>query len=147
MAKTFVQYGSGYEPGLLVYRAQIRRQHGYGLGSFLGRMFRHLLPIARDIFVPHAVSAAQNVLNDVSNGNDLRGSLKSNGIGLLKGVANSVINQKGQGRQRRRKRKIRAATPFSNNKRRKITFAPIKRRPSKKPTKLKTKKDFVSIFD
>jgi len=155
------QLGGGIEPGLLVYRPNVRRQHGHGLGAFFGRLASRLIPLAKEYLLPHAKNAVKNVAADVLGGRlntreDLKEALKSNAFGVLKGVGTQVLlNQSGGGLARGRKRK-RAASKKSTKKtvkRRKVTKSYRKRAPKRKHKKLnrKTKtlrkSDFVTLFD
>lgn len=140
------QLGSGLESGLLMYRPNVRRQHGHGLGAFFGRMFRHLLPFAKNVILPSAIGAVRNIASDRLEGKNLKESLKSNAIGVLKDVGSNLLGQTGSGRRRGRKRKRSSKPKNKNVKKRKITKRrkPAKRRRVKKSLK---KSDFVSLFD
>lgn len=140
----------GIEPGLLVYRPSLRRQHGHGLGSFFARMFRQLLPFAKQVLFPRAVDAVENVAKDFIDGKNFKQSLKSNAMGVLKGVGKDILNQKGMGARRRRKLK--------SSKRKNITRPKKHRKPRKKGPKKKSNKrrnkntkklkksDFITLF-
>lgn len=146
-----VQYGGEYQPGLLMYRPNLRRQHGHGLGSFFGTMFSRLIPLAKEYLLPHAVTAAKNVASDVVNGVGLKQSLRTNAKGVLKGVANQVFNQKGSGARRGRKRKSHSSHGKSTKKHKPSSFKKSKSRKSKKYSSKKKrqlkKSDFITLFD
>lgn len=140
--------GGGATPGLLMYRPNIRRQHGHGIGSFFGSIFRRLIPLAKTYVLPHAVKAARNVASDMLEGKNFKSSIKENATGALKGVASQVFNQSGSGMARGRKRKSKSKG-FNFVKRRKTTKAKrvkAKKYTSNKKRKLK-KSDFVTLFD
>lgn len=127
MAPFISQLGGSLESGLLVYRPNLRRQHGHGLGSFFGRVFQRIMPYAQKYVFPHAKTALSNVTKDILEGKDIKESLKSNTKSALKGVANQVLDQSGSGR-RGKKRKIKKPLRF------------------RKATKLK-KTDYLQLFD
>ncbi len=144
-----VQQGGGYEPGLLMYRPNVRRQHGHGLGSFFSGMFSRLLPLAREYILPHAISAVKNVASDMVNGGNFKQSIRDNAKGVFKGVANQVFNQNGSGARRGRKRKTQSSIKKISKKRK-----GSKKNKSKKPKKYSSKKkrqlkksDFITLFD
>lgn len=128
MAPFLSQVGGSLESGLLVYRPNLRRQHGHGLGSFFGRIFQRIIPLAQKYVLPHAKSAMSNVTRDILEGKDIKESLKSNTKSALKGVANQIFDQSGSGR-RGKKRKTKKALYFK-----------------RKPKKLK-KTDYLQLFD
>lgn len=143
------QFGGGLEPGLLVYRPNIRRQHGYGLGAFLGGMFRRLIPFVKSVVLPHAYDGVKNVAKDVFKGKDFKESLKSNAIGVLKGVGQEVLNQTGSGHKRGRKRKAVPLKHKATKKRRTVKKA-VKKKSKKTKSKRKKplrKNNFVTLFD
>lgn len=105
MAPQYYISGGGLESGLLVYRPNLRRQHGHGLGSFFGRVFQRILPIAQKYVFPHAKTALKNVTRDVLDGKNIRESLQDNAKSALKGVANQVLTQSGSGRRGRKKKR------------------------------------------
>lgn len=153
MASQFimVQHGGGYEPGLLMYRPNIRRQHGHGLGSFFSGMFSRLLPLAKEYILPHAVSAVKNVASDIANGVNLKQSIRNNAKGVFKGVANQVFNQNGSGARRGRKRKAHSSIKKSvkkhkGSKSKKNKPRKAKKYSSKKKRQLR-KSDFITLFD
>lgn len=126
------QYGGRLDSGLLVYRPNLRRQHGFGLGSFFGSAFRRLAPLAQkyilphaknavqNIILPHAKTAVQNIAREALAGRNLKESLIDNSKSALKAVAGQVFNQSGSG-CRGRKRKLRFA-PKSRKKLRKTDY-------------------------
>ena len=146
-----MQYGGAYQPNMLMYRPNIRRQHGHGMGSFFASMFSRLIPLAKEYILPHAVNAVKNVAADVVNGVDIKQSLKDNAKGVLKGVTNQVFNQKGSGARRGRKRKAHSsqANPIKRrktSKAKKPISKKIKKYTNKKKRQLK-KSDFITLFD
>lgn len=115
-----IQHGGSLQPGLLMFRPNIRRQHGMGLGGFFSKMFKKLIPFAKSVLLPHAVTAARNIADDYLEGKDVKASLKSNALGAIKGVGQQVLDQSGSGRRRGRKRKSSThLTPTKKFKRRK----------------------------
>lgn len=155
MATQFViaQQGAGFEPGLLMYRPNVRRQHGHGIGSFLGAMFSRLLPIAKEYILPHAVNAVKNVANDIVHGVNLKQSLKDNAKGVFKDVTNQVFNQKGSGSRRGKKRRANSSQTKSKKAKQRKTST-HKKSKSKKPKSYSSKSrrqlkksDFITLFD
>ncbi len=155
MSTQFViaQQGAGFQPGLLMYRPNVRRQHGHGIGSFLGAMFSRLLPIAKEYILPHAVAAVKNVANDVVHGVNFKQSLKDNAKGVFKGVTNQVFNQNGSGKRRGKKRKANSSHNKSQKIKRRKTKSgrgtatkKLKSYSSKNKRQLK-KSDFITLFD
>lgn len=155
MSTQFViaQEGAGFQPGLMMYRPNVRRQHGHGLGSFLSSMFSRLLPIAREYILPHAVKAVKNVASDVVNGVPFKQSLKDNAKGVFKDVTNQVFNQNGSGARRGKKRKASSSLVKSKKTKRskaksqrKSAFKKPKSYSSKNKRQLK-KSDFITLFD
>lgn len=149
-----IGFGGGIEPGLLVYRPNVRRQHGHGLGAFFGRLASRLIPFAKEFILPHATKAAKNLAGDLLEGRNFKQSLKSNAVGVLKGVGNQLINQSGSGLRRGKKRK-QTTKPKKSVKRRRVSKP---KRKLKKPKGKKQKKnrgrrttlkknDFLTIFD
>lgn len=145
------QQGGGYQPGLLMYRPNVQRQHGHGIGSFFGSMFRRLIPLAKEYLLPHAVNAVKNVASDVANGVNLKQSLRENAKGVLKGVTNQVFNQKGSGARRGRKRKAHSSHGKAIKKRKASKSKKTKSKRTKKYSSKKTrqlkKSDFITLFD
>lgn len=144
----YQERSGGYEPGLLVYRPTLHRQHGHGLGSFLGMVVRKLIPLAKTYVLPHAMNGLKNVAKDIWDGKEIKSSIKDNAKGVFKGVANQIMNQTGSGIRRGRKRKSSSKTS-SSSKRRKTHFKKAKK--AKKYTSNKRRKvrksDFVTLFD
>lgn len=104
------QVGRGLDNGLVFYKSSYKRQRGAGLGSILGSLARHLIPLAKNILwpatkkyvLPHAASAAKQVASDVLSGRNVKESIKDHGKQALKGIGEQIINQSGSGRKRRR---------------------------------------------
>lgn len=142
------QVGTGFESGLLVYRPSMRRQHGHGLGAFFGRMFRALIPIAKNVLLPHAANAVKNVASDFLEGKDVKQSIKSNAVGVLKGVGNDIINQTGNGRRRRSKpaKTKKSTTKKAKTSTNKKTTAKSRKKSAPKRKQAK-KNDFIRLFD
>lgn len=155
MSTQFViaQQGAGFQPGLLMYRPNVRRQHGHGIGSFLGSMFSRLLPIAKEYIFPHAIKAVKNVANDIVHGVNIKQSLKDNARGVFKDVTSQVFNQSGSGKRRGKKRK--ANSSLHKSKKTKRTKSKSKKKSvSKKLTPYSSnnrrqlkKSDFITLFD
>lgn len=143
--KAVYQMGGAYEPGLLMFRPGIRRQHGMGLGSFFGKIWKYIVPFAKNVVLPKAVKAVSNVANDYLEGKNVKESLKSNALGVVKQVGTDLLNQTGSGRRRGKKRKA------SQSKRRKTGIKKIKRNKPAKRRKTKKKvlrkNNFVTLFD
>lgn len=116
----YMQSGGSLESGLMLYRPNLRRQHGHGLGSFFGSVFRRILPIAQKYIFPHAKTALGNVARDALEGQNIGESLKSNSKSALKGIASQFVGQSGSG-SRGRKRKHKSA-PQSRKKLRKTDY-------------------------
>ncbi len=81
-------------------------QRGNGLGSFFGRLFRAILPVAKRVGKSalknvgrEALHMGSNVIGDLSKGRNIKQSLKQHGIkagqNLIKGAASSMNNQSG----------------------------------------------------
>ncbi len=81
-------------------------QRGNGLGSFFGRLFRAILPVAKRAGKAalknvgrEALQMGSNVIGDLSAGRNIKQSLKQHGVkagqNLIKKAASSVINQSG----------------------------------------------------
>lgn len=146
-----MQHGGSYQPTMLMYRPNIRRQHGHGMGSFFTSVFSRLIPLAKEYILPHAVTAVKNVASDVVNGVNLKQSLKDNARGVLKGVASQVFNQKGSGARRGRKRKAisshgKSVKRRKGSKPKKNRSGKVKKYSTKKKRQLK-KSDFITLFD
>ena len=148
------QIGYGAQPGLLMFRPNVRRQHGYGLGAWFGRLWQRFVPFARKVIIPHTADAIGNVAQDWIDGKSVKDSLKANAMGVLKGVGNEVLNQKGSGSKRVNKRK--RSTPHKKLtkriKRVKKKFTKAAGKKSSSTTKKKKKKplkknNFLTLFD
>lgn len=150
-SRQFYQIGSGMEPGLLMYRPNLRRQHGNGLGSFFGRIFQMLVPFAKNTLLPHATNAVKNVVTDFAEGKDVKQSLKRNAIGVLKGVGSDVLNQSGSGKSRGKKRKANRKSSGQPSKRRRTVPKPKPAKKSHKRSKGKkktlSKRDYLTLFE
>ena len=82
-------------------------QRGYGLGSFFGRLFRSILPIAKSVgksalktVGKEAINMGLNVANDVVKGRKVKKSLKKHGLKASKNLLNKAqqkFNQSGKG--------------------------------------------------
>ncbi len=81
-------------------------QRGNGLGSFFGRLFRAILPVAKRVGKSalknvgrEAMQMGSNVIGDLTKGRNIKESLKQHGTkagqNLIKRAASSVINQSG----------------------------------------------------
>ena len=87
-------------------------QRGNGLGSFFGRLFRAILPVAKSVgksalksVAKQAVNFGSNVIGDLSDGQPINQSLKKRSLqatqNLLK-EADQKLNQSGQGLGKRK---------------------------------------------
>ena len=87
-------------------------QRGNGLGSFFGRLFRAILPVAKSVgksalksVAKQAVNFGSNVIGDLSDGQHINQSLKKRSLqatqNLLK-EADQKLNQSGQGLGKRK---------------------------------------------
>ena len=104
------QYGGSLlpttNPEFLFYRANLRRQKGYGLGGLFGTLARYVIPFAKNILWPHAKRALRDIAVDVVDDRvPFKQAIKSRSIGALKSVGRDIMNQTGRGRGRVRKRK------------------------------------------
>ncbi len=75
-------------------------QRGNGLGSFLGRLFRSILPVAKSMgksalktVGKEALNMGANVLGDVTQGKQIKNSLKEHGLQATKNLTNKAINK------------------------------------------------------
>ena len=110
-----------YIPVRRLYFGGVRRQSGRGFLSLLGNLASKLLPFAQQYIFPSAKRAVQGITADVLSGErPLKKSLKAHGIGALKGMARSYLeDQEGTGhRQKRRRRQTRRTTVTSRPARR-----------------------------
>lgn len=133
-------YGGGYN----YFNGQIH-QRGYGIGSFLGGMFRGLIPLFKSgskMIGRELLTSASNILNDLNtNQTDFKSSLKHNGLNALRNLTIGVADKMKGGKfvlSRKRKRTTSGVTK-TIAKRAKITHRKktLKRKPSstKKPVK------------
>lgn len=89
------------------------RQRGSGLGAVLRSMWRFIMPLARsagNMLAPYAaeigresMATGARILRDVSEGVDLKESLKNHGREAIKNTVQRF--QKGSGRRKTRKRR------------------------------------------
>lgn len=81
-------------------------QRGNGLGSFLGRLFRSIFPVAKQIgkkvgrsIGKEALGMGANVIGDLAKGRNIKASLKEHGLNatsnLINKAGNSFKNQSG----------------------------------------------------
>ncbi len=77
-------------------------QRGNGLGSFFGRLFRSILPVAKKIGKSvgrEALSMGANVIGDLAEGKNIKASLKNRGLkaseNLLNKAGSAIRNQSG----------------------------------------------------
>ena len=107
----FIQSGHGL-PGF----AGTAFQRGGGLGNFLGRLFRFVLPVAKKVgksVGKQALTTGADILGDVIQGKNLKASTKARGTAALRTLGRKAANtmrQKGAGRigVRQKPRKSRA---------------------------------------
>jgi hypothetical protein len=101
------------------YRANVLRQRGAGFGSFLKGVGRFLLPLVRKHVLPHAASAARNVMGDIIEGKNVGQALKQHGIEGIKEVGKSIMGaQSGSGIRRKRTSSSSRLVPVKHKKRR-----------------------------
>jgi hypothetical protein len=155
------QYGGSYAipPDLLFYKANLRRQKGYGLGGIFGTIAKYVLPFAKDYLLPHAKRAVRDIAVDVvDNKVPFKESLRRRGIGALKSMGKSIITgQKGSGYRKRNYRKgVKKATKRKPKKTgfkkqlgwgRKKTNKKNTKKKSKPQVRRKKKVTIRSIFD
>ena len=112
-----------YIPVRRLYFGGVRRQSGRGFLSFLGNLATKLLPFAQKYIFPSAIRGAQGLAADVLSGEkSFKKSLKSRGIGALKGMARSYLDEEQEGtgfRQKQKRRRVRSTT---------VSARPTKRR-------------------
>ena len=88
-------------------------QRGHGLGSFFGRLFRSILPVAKRVgkrvaktVGKEALNMGANVLEDVAQGKDIGESAKEQGIKsarkLINRAGKAMKNQSGKGLGKRK---------------------------------------------
>jgi hypothetical protein len=153
------QFGGAYvpnQPDLLFYKANLRRQKGYGLGGLFGTIAKYVLPFAKRFILPHAKRAVRDIALDVTDSNiPFKESLKRRGIGALKAIGKDVLEQKGSGKKRKiQKKKPKTKTRKSSKLSKKSATKSIKRKTTKnsklnkKAQKRKQKSVKIkSIFD
>ena len=79
-------------------------QRGGGLGNFLGRLFRFVLPVAKKVgkaVGKQALTSGADILDDVVKGRNIKESAKEHGrvaLGNLSNKAGNYMRQKGRGR-------------------------------------------------
>ena len=79
-------------------------QRGGGLGNFLGRLFRFVLPVAKRVgkaVGKQALTSGADILSDVVKGRNIKESAKEHGrvaLGNLASKAGKYANQRGRGR-------------------------------------------------
>ena len=88
-------------------------QRGGGLGNFLGRIFRSILPVVKSVgkkaakaIGKEALSAGAHIVSDVSMGRNIKASAKEHGINALANLADQTsqgLKQKGNGMGRKQK--------------------------------------------
>ena len=94
------QYGHGFQG--------IPYQRGHGLGSFFGRLFRAILPVAKRVgksalktVGKEALNMGGNVVDDLIQGRDIKESMKDHGLHSTKNLINkassALKNQSGKG--------------------------------------------------
>ena len=83
-------------------------QRGNGLGSFFGRLFRAILPVAKTVgksALKQAVNFGSNVVGDLVEGQPVKQSLKKRGLQATQNLLNKAdqkLNQSGQGLGKRK---------------------------------------------
>jgi len=138
---------------LAFYKSDYRRQRGNGLGSIFGAIARKLIPFAKSVLwpaakkhiLPHAISAATNLGEDILSGENVLKSVKKRGSTALREVGASAIkgmrdqfsgqSQTGSGRRRKRKATRKLKRPAA--KKRKVTKRKAVRRKPRRKTQRK----------
>ena len=87
-------------------------QRGNGLGSFFGRLFRAILPVAKTVgksalksVAKQAVNFGSNVVGDLAEGGKFKESIKKRGLQAGQNLlheADQKLNQSGQGLGKRK---------------------------------------------
>lgn len=145
------QGGQGYN----FYNGELY-QNGYGIGSFLGGMFRGLNMLLKGgskMLGRHLLGAATNVLNDISeNPGTLRSSLKRRGLDTLDSLSSEVLSKmRGVGYTKRKRRNVKKSNKSSgsNKTKKRVTKKKRVKSVTSKPRKGKvvkkkrgTKKDY-----
>ena len=90
-------------------------QRGHGLGSFFGRLFRSIIPVAKSVgktalknIGKQAVVMGSNVISDISEGKNVKKSLERHGIRALKNVGKNTMKDVSARRQSQKKPKRKA---------------------------------------
>jgi len=129
-------------------------QKGDGIGSFLGGLFRRVLPLfssGAKAIGKEALSTGVNLLKDMLNGKSMKESVTSRvteaGTSLTKKAANKMGSMVGSGYKTRKRRKRPQSRVIT--KRRKVTKRAAKRKKPKRKLKKKVKrqsKKFKDLF-
>ena len=105
--------------GLPVYSG-VLSQRGYGIGSFFKSLFVKALPFLQRTAAAALRTGAQ-VFDDVREGKKIKESLKQRVPETIKDVGMSILNQKGSGLRKRKKK--RTLKHKKNKKRRRDVFS------------------------
>jgi hypothetical protein len=148
--------GAGGAGNQSVFSSRVYRQRGSGFLSVLGNLARRIFPFMSKYVIPAATTFGQNVLGDVSSGQqgNFRSSLKRHGLNALRQVGQSVLSGGGGGGGVKRKRS-RCAINNNNKRRRKAPKRSVAKRPAqrrrrrrtRKQSKQKGKKCHFPVFD
>jgi hypothetical protein len=116
------------------------RQRGGGIGSIFGGIAKYALPLIAKYILPHAKTAATNVISNIVNKRGtIKESLKNSGVQLINDIGNSIITkQAGEGLVSRgiKRKSLSTSTNFKKSKQ--VTGRNKKR---------KTKRNKLDIFD
>lgn len=127
-----------FVPNYGFYRANLRRQKGYGLGGIFGTLARYVLPFFKQHVLPHAKRAIRDIAVDIVDEKvPLKEAVKHRATKALKSMGSSVLqNQTGSGRRRVRRQQKPKKSKHSHK------IQKINKRQTQR-----SKRDLVSIFD
>ncbi len=141
---------SAFYSGPIYQRGSGSCQRGAGIGSFLGGLFRRILPILKKgttALGREVIKGGSDFLSDISNNVDPKKALKTRSREVVTNALRNVM--RGDGYKRRNtasKRQLSSAPQQSNIKRRKITKKKVTpRKPTNKKKQIKKRtKDIFS---
>lgn len=130
--------GSAFYSGPIYQRGSGRNQRGAGIGSFLGGLFRRILPVLRKSAAAvgrEVINSGTNFIGDIDNNTNPRDALKNRSREVVTNLAKKAMYGEGyKGKQTTRKRQSSGNTQAKSSKKRKIT-----KQKKKKTTVKKTK--------
>lgn len=146
------QAGSGggdFYSGPIYQRGSGRNQRGAGIGSFLGGLFRKILPVLRKgtaAIGREVINSGSNFIGDIGNNVNPRVALKARSREAVTNLARQVLHGEGyKPGAAARKRQSSTSTPAKQIKRRKTTKNKKKSAKNKKSVKrLRKNKDIFS---